>query len=187
MPELGLKTETKLGVKTRLETLYYFVYEMAQGFGVNDDALDDITKGILNRRILSEVIIKYYDNNNIVVGRVTIKINWEKHELLASTDYGASFTLDASKSVRSQVSKVSDIIIEHVSNMRTALRITKIKTSYQYINEIQSDHDKYQEAMRYMGHHIDEKDKVAITKDFTSSLEWLCDKLKEIKIVVEHS
>ena len=185
MPNL----EPKLGanVKTRLETLYYFIYEMAESFGVDDDGLDSITKGILKRKIIREITINYKNEKDVVLGRVIIKIDWEKHTLLASTDYGASFTLDSTKSVRSQVSEISDIILEHVQNMKKALNIKKISTTYRYISEITSDTTKHEEARQYMGHSPSKGDEVSIQKEFTSSIEWLCDKLKEVKIIVQSS
>ena len=187
MPELTPKVGTRTNVKTRLETLYYFVYEMTQSFGADDSALDSITKGILQRRIINEIIIKYLNASNVVVGPVSIKIDWDKHELLASTDYGATFTLDANKSVRAQVSEVSDIIIDHVNNMRSSLGIRRIKTSFSYLPEIANDKQKYEEAQTYLGHHIPPHEDVSIQKNFIKSMTWLCDKLNEVKITIEHS
>jgi len=74
MPNVGLQLNTELSVKTRLETLYYFVYEMAESFGA-DDALDSIKKGILDRKVIGEIIINYKDGSNVVVGQATIKID----------------------------------------------------------------------------------------------------------------
>ena len=173
-------------VMTRLVTLYYYIYEMAQSFGVEPNTLDTIEKGILQRRILREIIIYYENANNAIVGRITIQIDWEKHKLLASSDYGSLFALDPRKSLLSQVSEVSQIIIEHVKNMRQALGIKEISTSYRYIPEIERDELKYKEAMQYLGHHIPKEDaQTSIQKEFASSIEWLCDKLKELKIIIE--
>lgn len=187
MPKLGLDLCTKVNVKTRLETLYYFIYEMAQSFGVDDDALESITRGILKRRVLSEIKINYKDCYNVIVGRVTIKIDWDKHTLLASTDNGASFTLDPEKSVRSQISEASDIIIEHVNNMKRALKVEKTDTTFVYIPEIRNDTIKHQEARDYMGHIVSEDEKLSIQKEFVSSIEWLCGKLKEVQISTQNS
>ncbi|MDA8222491.1 hypothetical protein [Desulfosporosinus sp.] len=187
MAEIRTRLDTKVNVKTRLETLYYFIYQMSQSFGVDDSDLDSITKGVLNKRILSEITINYKDKDDVIVGRVKIKIDWEKHELLASTDYGASFTLDPSKSVRSQVSEVSDVIIEHVKNMRNALRIKSIETTFLYIPEIRNDETKNKDALLFLGHVTIEKANISIQKEFVSSIEWLCDKLKEVKVIVEHT
>ncbi len=187
MSDIDVKLNTKANVKTRLEMLYYFIYEMAQSFGVDDGDLDSITKGILERKILCQIIINYKDLSDVIVGRVIIKIDWDKHTLLASTDYGAFFTLEPNKSIKTQVSEVSDIIIEHVTNMRKSLAISKIATGYRYIPEIRNDDAKYKEAQKYLGHTSGKKEEIAIQKDFSSSIEWLCDKLKEIKITVENS
>ncbi|MFR1518813.1 MAG: hypothetical protein ACLSVG_08590 [Clostridia bacterium] len=186
MAELGTKLDTKLNTKTRLETLYYFVYEMAQSFGVYDDDLDSITKGILQRRILSQITVNYKNSDDVIVGRVTIKIDWDKHTLLASTDYGSTFTLDPAKSIRSQISEVSDIIIEHVNNMQRDLKIKKVDTTFRYLS--QDDPIKLQEDMKYLGHVFATSDiKISIQKEFTSSIEWLCGKLNEVKIITENS
>jgi len=127
MPNVGLQLNTELSVKTRLETLYYFVYEMAESFGA-DDALDSIKKGILDRKVIGEIIINYKDGSNVVVGQATIKIDWEKHAVSDSTSYGNSFTFDSTKSIHSQIAEILDTIVEHVQNMRRELKIKKIST-----------------------------------------------------------
>lgn len=185
MAMINTGVETGIGVKTRLETLYYFIYEMAQNFGVDDAALDSITKGILKRKVIKTIYINYFRDKTIV-GRVTIDIDWGKHALLASTDYGATFSLDTTKSIRSQLTEVSDIIIQHVKKMEEALGVTQIGTSYHYVDELTKDEETHAEARKYMGHVPTGKEDVAIEKGFTKAIEFICDKLREVKIQVEH-
>jgi hypothetical protein len=182
-----LRVTTQIQTKTRLETLYYFIYEIAESFGVTSDDLICITKGVLEQRILAEIIINYKNSSNVVVGRITIKIDWEKHVLYTSSDYGAFFDIDMSKSVRSQIAAVSEVIEDHVKCMKKALGICRAECVYIYINEIASDPVRHQKAREYMGHVPSTEEKVMLQKEFKSSVEWLCGRLRELKIIIENS
>ena len=188
MPEIKTEVGTRLKTLSRLKTLYYFVYEMAQSFGVGDSALDSIKKGILDRRIIKTIKIDYYnDIKENPVGRIVIDIDWEKHTLLASTDYGSKFILDSTKSIRSQITDLSDIIIEHVDNMRNALGITRIKTRYQYIDEILDDEEAHEEARRFMGHVEAEKIEISEEAEFNNTLEVVFEKMEEVMMSLGHN
>ena len=114
---MDTKLQTGVDVKSRIETLYYFLYEIVESFGVNDrDVFDTIKKGILDNQMLKEIYI-YYKNNKKNVAKITISIDWEEHRLRASTESGDTFELDPNKSIVSQISEISDIIIEHVENL----------------------------------------------------------------------
>ena len=45
-------------VMPRIETLYYFVYELAQWFHADQDTLKSIKTGILDKQILEKITIE---------------------------------------------------------------------------------------------------------------------------------
>lgn len=184
--ELNSGVKAGINVATRIETLYYFIYEMADAFGVEYSGLHTLTKGILERKIVRKMIINYHNEKDEIVGRVTISIDWEKHEFLASTDYGSSFQLNPTKSIKSQVSELADIIISHVDNLRESYNVKRVSTQWRYIKEIEKDSSKNKEAMEYLGHayggpQIEKKEPV-----FNQTLSWLIDQLSEITITVSN-
>ena len=185
--KIGLRSKQTLAVITRLKALYYYVYEMAEGFGVDHAALDSIEKGVWKRQIIRDIIIKYRNNEGVVLGKVIISIDWEKHHILAKTDDGKSFKVDSGKSIHSQISTLSDILIKHVTKMRNTLPITKISTSFEYVEEIDNDREKKDAAMKYLGHVYGKKDVVDIESEFTHSISHIAKNLKEVEITIMNS
>ena len=178
--------KTGVNVKTRIETLYFFLYEMVDAFGADNGALDTIQKGVLERQVLRKIIINYHNNSDEIIGRVLIDIDWEKHKFLASTDQGSLFRLDPQKTIRSQISDLSEIIISHVNKLRSEYEVTHITTNSRYIKEIESDSTKNREVMKYLGHvygdHADER----IQPVFNQTLSWIIDKLSEVTVTVSN-
>lgn len=182
--EVKSGVKTGLNVKTRIETLYFFLYEMADAFGADNGALDSIKKGVLDRQVLRKIIINYHNNSDEVIGRVVIDIDWEKHKFLASTDQGSLFQLDPQKTIRSQISDLSEIIISHVNKLRSEYKVTRITTNYKYIKEIESDSAKNKEVMKYLGHVYGDHNTERIQPVFNQTLSWMIDKLSEVTVTV---
>lgn len=180
--DVGVKSA--VNVTTRIQTLYYFIYEMADAFGVESSSLNTLEKGILERKILRKMIINYHNENDEIVGRVSIEIDWDKHEFLASTDYGSSFQLDPNKSVKNQISSMCDIIISHVNMLRTSYNVKRISTQWRYIKEIEKEPSKNKEAMEYLGHVYVGKKVEKIERVFNQTLSWMIDQLNEVTITV---
>ncbi len=182
--EVKSDVRTGLSVKTRIETLYFFLYEISDAFGVNNEALNTIQKGVLDRQLVRRIIINYHNSNDEVLGRVVIDIDWEKHKFLASTDQGSLFRLDPQKTIRSQISDLSEIIISHVNKLRSEYNVTHVTTNYRYLKEIESDSTKNRETMKYLGHtYVDHKTE-KIQPVFNQTLSWMIDRLSEVTITV---
>lgn len=94
----------------------------------------------------------YYNENNRIVGKVTIEIGWDKHQLFAESNDGNSFKLDSSKNVHDQISNISDTIIKYVDDLRSSKNVVRASTNYEYIPEIVCDYEKNAKAMKYLGH-----------------------------------
>lgn len=183
---MDIKSEVKVGVNitTRIKTLYYFLYEMADAFGVDSYGLNTLTKGILEHKIVRKMIINYHNEADEVVGRVTISIDWEKHEFLASTDYGSFFQLDPNKSVRSQITDLSEVIISHVEMLKASCNVKRVSTQWRYIKEIEKDFEKNKETMEYLGHTYVGKQIERNKPVFNQTLSWMIEQLNEITIEI---
>lgn len=183
--EVGLRPEMSLKVRTRLSVLYSYVYEMAEAFGVNAPCLDSIEKGIHQRQIIREIIIEYRNEDSVILGKIIISIDWERHFVLASTDDGKSFNLNPNKSIRSQISEATDIIIDHVNCLRNSLPIKFITTSYRYVDDIEKDNEKMEAAMSFLGHQFRSKpDSEDIQEEFTHTIEYIAKNMEEVCITV---
>lgn len=180
-----LKNETNVRVLSRIKVLYYVVYEMANAFGVNEYALDSIKKGILERQIIKTMSIYYYiDSAEKPIAQIKITIDWDKHTVLAATEEGQSFNLNTEKSIHSQISEASDYIIEHVEQLRRAYPISKIRTLYRYIDAIESDEKKNQEAMEFLNHQWCKTPQLEENEEFTKVLTQEFEHLPELQLVV---
>lgn len=182
--EVKSNVKTELNVKTRIETLYFFLYEMADAFGVDNGALETIQKGVLDRQIVRKIIINYHNSSDEVIGQVVIDIDWGKHKFLASTDQGSLFRLDPKKTIRSQISDISEIIISHINMLRSEYNVTHITTNYRYIEEIESNSAEMKETMRYLGHVYGDHKTEKIQPIFNQTLSWMIDRLSEVTITV---
>ena len=183
--EVGLHPEMSLKVRTRLHVLYSYVYEMAEAFGADESCLESIEKGIHQRHIIREIIIKYRNEDRVVLGKVIISVDWEQHYVLASTDDGKSFNLNPDKSIRSQISEVADIIIDHVNCLRNSLPIKYITTSYRYVDDIEKDKEKNESAMSFFFFFYASKpDSEYIQEEFTHTIEYIAKHMKEVCITV---
>lgn len=129
----GVDTGLDVVVKPRLNILYMVIYELAEQFGANPWSLRTIRKGILERQYLKKVILRYYNRENEIVGEVYFEIDWEKYEINAKDDKGAEFKINCKKSTYSQISEMSDKIVEYVNKMRIDLDVVKIKSWYNTI------------------------------------------------------
>lgn len=182
---MDTKLQTGVDVKSRIETLYYFLYEIVESFGVNDrDVFDTIKKGILDNQMLKEIYI-YYKNNKKNVATITISIDWEEHRLRASTESGDTFELDPNKSIVSQISEISDIIIEHVENLMKNYSVTDVKTKYRLIEEYLKDDIIHEKAREFLGLRAASSEEEEFDEDLKNTIKWIVDQLSEVTITVD--
>lgn len=182
--ESNLKTD--IGVTTRLSVLYLFVYELADAFGADKNTLDSIHKGVYEEKILYKINFNYYNENNRIVGKVTIEIDWDKHQLFAKSNDGNSFNLDSSKNVHDQISNISDTIIKYVDDLRSSKNVVRVSTNYEYIPEIVCDYEKNAKAMKFLGHCYRKRDESDKDWALAQNLTWCVDKLSEVTISVSN-
>ena len=187
MAELKSKLKTDVKVTTRLRVLYLFVYEMAEAFGADKSALECIYKGVYEKKILKTIIFDYHNSAGVIVGRVSIDIDWDKHQLLAKSDDGNSFRIDSSKNVRDQISDLSDTIIRHVNQLRKQYKVTKVSSKYVYIPEISFEREENEKAMKFLGHSYGKSDTSNIDPEFAKRLSWCIDRLSEVTIYIDNN
>ncbi len=171
----------------RLNVLYMVIYEMAEQFGVNAQALKTIRKGILEKQYINKFVIEYYNEKKEIVGEVFFTIDWDKYKINASNAEGANISLDASKSVHSQISEMSDVIIEYVNKMRKDFNVCEISTSYWLKTDselIKSGYNTtYKEARNELGLCENKTtNKYNISPSFEKTFAFLFERLDELFI-----
>lgn len=184
--QIHIKPELK--VSSRLQILYYVIYEIAEGLGTDNKALETIRKGVLERQLLGTIWINYLNENERLVGKVTITIDWDKHRVLAKDDRGREFELDPSQSVSNQISNLYSILVEHTQKLRKNSGVKRVVAQYGYAREIWMDEKKLAEARRFLdlvpGKEFDWEYIDGTNPDIT--FEIVANKLEELKISVEH-
>lgn len=154
MERIRLSPNINVKVMPRLETLYYFIYELAESFGAEDSVLKAIETGIFHNQILRQISIQYKNKEGLIVGKIIIQIDWEKHFCLASTENGKSFEIDMSKSVVDNIVSWKKYIVQHTQEIIKQFNVVKIDARYHYRKEIEQDKEQYDKALKIMGHII---------------------------------
>lgn len=152
MEKIKLASDVDVKVLPRLEVLYYFVYELAESFGAEEDILSSIKTGILDNQIIDRISIRYKNNEGMIVGKIIIDIDWEKHFCLAKTEEGNFFEIDMSKSVVDNIVGWKKYIVQHIQEIRKQFNVVKIDGNYHYREEIYEDKEEYKKALKIMGH-----------------------------------
>lgn len=175
MERIRLASSIDVKIMPRLEVLYYFVYELAESFGVEEDVLDSIKTGILDNQILEQISIRYKNGEGLVVGKIIIDIDWEKHFCLAKTEKGKLFEIDLSKSVVDNIVGWKKYIVKHTQEIRKQFNVVKIDGGYRYRSKIEKDKEQYDKALEIMGHVLEpvpnENINVELEKKLTEVLE----------------
>lgn len=175
MERIRLASSVDVKVMPRLEVLYYFVYELAESFGVEEYVLDSIKTGILDNQILEQISIRYKNSEGLVVGKIIIDIDWEKHFCLAQTEKGKLFEIDLSKSVVDNFVGWKKYIVKHTQEIRKQFNVVKIDGGFSYRSQIEKDKEQYDKALKIMGHVLaplpNENIDVELEKKLTEVLE----------------
>lgn len=140
-------------VMPRIETLYYFVYELAQCFHADQDTLDSIKTGILDNQILQKINIEYLNSKREKVAELIIEIDWDKHYMLAKTEEGKSMQIDMSKSVVDNIVAWKKIVVAHVDEIMRQFGAYNVNSTYIYRHQISVNDDLHQQAREIM-HHV---------------------------------
>ncbi len=181
----NVKVKPKLMVVPRINVLTTAISEFAAAFGANSDCIESIKKGVLEKQILKKVYLSYYNKQNFV-GRITLEIDWNMHRVMLNSSDGKTFNLRTDCSVIQQLDSASNEIIQHVERMKDACGVTRIKSSYDYADEYNSDPKKKREAMSFLGHQYGDFDVTAkASEEFKTHISFIAGKLKELKITVE--
>lgn len=140
-------------VMPRIETLYYFVYELAQCFHADQDTLESIKTGILDNQILEKITIEYLNKVGEKIAELKIEIDWDKHYLLAKTENGKNIQIDMSKSVVDNIVGWKKYVVAHVEGIMRQFEAHTVNSIYVYRRPITKSDALHQQAREIM-HHV---------------------------------
>jgi len=180
------KVKPEIILRTRFKVLSTVTKEIAEGFGCEKESLDIIEKGVFQQQLIKKITINYFNDNNKLIGRVTIEIDWKKHRVLADTDKGQNFEINPKQSIISQISMIYPKIIEHTNYLREAYEIKKIETRYSYTNDVWNDPIKLNEARKFLELSPGKDIEWAKSINNNFEIEFASKKLEELKIRIEH-
>lgn len=150
--KLYSNVDSMVKVMPRIETLYYFVYELAECFHANQETLASIKTGILDNQILERINIEYLNKLGEKIAELKIEINWEKHYLLAKTEEGKDIQIDMSKSVVDNIVEWKKYVVAHIEEIMRQFEAHDVKSTYFYRHPITENKKTYQQALKIMDH-----------------------------------
>lgn len=145
-----VKLRPDLIVLSRIKVLHGVIQEFASALGADSVILSTITKGVLDRRLISAVDINYLNAAGKLVGRASLKINWRDHTLWAESEGGKTFEMDADRPLSQQVSEVYKHLVEHAAKLRAAFSPITITGHYTYCEDLWNDAKKLEEARAFL-------------------------------------
>lgn len=169
---------------SRSIVLFRIIDDLARSVGAEEAALSTIKKGVLERQLLAQIIFLYLSAGNLV-GKITITVDWDKHQVLAQTEK-SSFALDSRTSIAKQISGIFPVLKEHVVKLRGSHRVDEVRTLFYCRPEIDNDAAKRDEAWKFLGVSASrmpnwpKKEKIDIQLKFSPK------ELREFGIQIEH-
>lgn len=181
--KLDIRPEIQL--LSRNIALHRVIDELATSLGATEESLKTIRKGVLERQILSDVIFCYICRD-AMVGRISISIDWDKHQILAETEEGRAFLFNTSESIAKQISGIFPVLAQHAESLRSARKVDKVSVWYRYRSDIRNDSEKLKEARSFLGLLPENMPEWAKRRKFGVKLEFTAKRLAELGIKIEH-
>src|ERR1044071_1947739 len=181
-----VKLRPDLIVLTRIKVLHGVMQELAEALGADSVILTTITKGVLERRLISAVDINYLNVSGKLIGRASLKINWRDHTLWAESDGGKTFEMDAERSLSQQVSEVYKHLVEHAAKLRTAFSPITITAHFTYCEELWGDAKKLEEARTFLDLRPAPKLEWANKTGPEFTVHYSAEKLREFTIIMQN-
>lgn len=175
----------KILLRSRSVVLHDVADDFARSLGASEASLNTIRKGVLERQLISDIILCYLRRDTLV-GRILITIDWDKHQVLAQAEEGKEFSIDPTKSIPGQISEIFPILADHAAQLRRSQKIDRVVTWYRYRRDIREDPAKLQEARRFLDLLPDNMPEWAKGISFPVKLETTAKKLAELGIKIEH-
>lgn len=166
------KLKVDINTEVRLRVLAGVLYELTEACGVHIE--EAISKGVVERDIIQEIIISFQDSQEVSHGRICFMIDWDQFELVVKTDHSSKVYegIDFSKGYCNALDKkVMDVLQVHVRELRKVYDIKEAKCSFQYRHKYIRTEEIHDAAREYMGHVKGKRQVVVADKEFKRSLE----------------
>ena len=189
MSGTGISLNQNLKLHVRLEVLYDVIKTLATSFGFPSFIDDILYKGIVKRQIISSMYAYYLNDNEKAVGKVSFNVDWEKHNIYASTDSGKNIKLRTDIPLIEQFAYWTNDIIKYMEMMQRSLNVSKIKVFFRYKDEIRNDTVKDAEATEFLGlqkcQYKAEFDH-DLSKEFKRAMRFTSEMLPELEIKIQN-
>lgn len=178
-----VRVRERLKIVPRLEVLSTTVKEFLKAFGASESCLDSVDKGVYQKQIIENFHLYYYSKKKLC-GKITMNIDWEKHQVFVNSDSGKEFNIKEGESLIEQLDKASKVIVCHVDKLKRDMDIDYIDVQYTYRDYYVMDERRHNEARKYLGHTPAEPIQESSAEEFKTQVRFIIDKLKELEIVV---
>lgn len=147
------RMDVKVNVKIRLNVLAGVLDELTKACGISIE--NDLKKGIVDRDVIQQIVVKFYDAPKHICGQIIFDIDWKRFEFLARTDEGKVLysNIDTSKNLSSQLDKrLYDAVKVYVNRTKRKYKVQKVECSFVYNEKYRKTDDIHNAAREYMGH-----------------------------------
>lgn len=148
---VNIQVSPALELRIRLRVLHDTVRELASGFGADNPALEIISKGILERRLLAAVYVYYLNDAGGLLGYFKLAINWARHQLHAESDESGRIRIDPRQPISQQITQAFPIMVRHSQRFRREAAVKCVEVRFTYRDEIYQDSRLLNEARAYLG------------------------------------
>lgn len=127
--------------------------ELTKACGISIES--DLRKGIVDRDVIQQIIVSFYDAPKHVCGQIIFDIDWKRFEFLARTDEGKVLysNIDTSKNLSSQLDKtLYDAVKVYVNRTKRKYKVKKVECSFVYNEKYRKTDAIHDAARKYMGH-----------------------------------
>lgn len=147
------KMDININVKIRLNILAGILDELTNACGISIG--DCLQKGIVDRDIIEQISVGFYDAPKHMCGQIDFIINWERFEFLVRNDDGKVLysNIDTSKNLCSQLDKrLYDAVKVYVSRIKRKYKVKDVKCSFLYREKYRKADEIHEATRSYMGH-----------------------------------
>lgn len=144
-----LTVPPEIVIKAKLETLCELMTALLSGFG-GADFEDVLARGVKEQHLLQTVFVVYLNAKDEVVGHFTLRIDWTRFQVEATSDTG-ELALDASLPLDERITKVHRVMMEEYEKRCQQYGVVAKEVQYAYVKEVEDNPARLNEVRAYLG------------------------------------
>ena len=141
-----IKVEPRLELRTRIHVISNIIEEILRETRVNDrikSEIDDvifiINTGMRDNIYLKKVSIAFNDHLDRVCAVLSVEVDWDKYTITVSSGVSSRVSVDTSKPIAAQITKVLVDFAKYAKDILTRLNAHSASSVYYYADAVMKD------------------------------------------------